>query len=275
VIAFFPGLITLASMKSIESKTEELFCFLLWNAEMLMRPTFRNLTDSFESWMYREGFAQQLQRLERQKMLERSATQTGPPGHRLTEQGRLVALGGRDPEAAWNRPWDGKWRLVVFDVPETKNALRVRLRRFLKDHAFGYLQKSVWITPDPLGGLLRDWSRGHTVESLISFEACPGNGESNSAIVLGAWGFDYINCLYAKCRKILAELPDQPATTPKAAAELRRWARMEREAWLDAVAADPLLPSALLPTDYPGREVWQKRQRTLGRAARLVSWPSQ
>ena len=40
--------------------------------------------------------------------------------------------------------------MVVFDLPEAKNKLRVRLRRFLQEQHFGYLQNSVWITPDPL-----------------------------------------------------------------------------------------------------------------------------
>ena len=33
-------------------------------------------------------------------------------GLRLTDEGRLQALGGRDSEERWGRRWDGKWRLV-------------------------------------------------------------------------------------------------------------------------------------------------------------------
>jgi hypothetical protein len=62
----------------------------------------------------------------------------------------LHVLGGRDPEAQWARPWDGQWRLVLFDVPTGQNAQRERLRRYLRDKGFGYLQNSVWISPDPL-----------------------------------------------------------------------------------------------------------------------------
>jgi len=270
VLTQFAFLSTLMAVKTITHKTEELLYFLLWNADTLIRPTFRNLTDSFESWMYGQGFLRQLRLLERRQLLERNTDLIGPRRHRLTEQGRLLALGGRDPEAAWNRSWDGQWRLVVFDLPETKSTLRTRLRRFLKDHGFGYLQNSVWITPDPLGKLLRDWSGGHTVESLITLEARPSSGESNSAIVLGAWGFDYINRLYARYLRVLENPPKQRATTAEAAEALRRWARMEREAWLQVVSTDPLLPDALLPDGYRGREAWQKRQKALTQAGRLI-----
>ena len=37
-------------------------------------PTFRNLTDSYESWAYRNGLLRQVVTLERQQFLERDAT---------------------------------------------------------------------------------------------------------------------------------------------------------------------------------------------------------
>lgn len=43
--------------------------------------------------------------------------------------------------------WDGKWRLVIFDVPEKKRWIRNFLRRELLYNGFYQLQKSVWITP--------------------------------------------------------------------------------------------------------------------------------
>src|SRR5207249_9957063 len=61
--------------------------------------------------------------------------------YRLTWQGRLHALGGRDPQARWSREWDGRWRLILFDVPTAQNSHRTRLRRYLRDKCFGYLQK--------------------------------------------------------------------------------------------------------------------------------------
>ena len=98
-------------------KTEELLYLLLWSAEMLIRPTFSNVTESFEGWAYRKGLMRQLAALEKQSLLERDASQPKNRVYRLTEQGRLHALGGRDPQAQWARHWDEIWRLVLFDVP--------------------------------------------------------------------------------------------------------------------------------------------------------------
>jgi phenylacetic acid degradation operon negative regulatory protein len=258
-------------IRRMKPKTQELLYCLLWSADQLCRPTFRNLTDSFEQWSYRQGFQRQLWELERQQLLERNAGSGTRREYRLTERGRILALGGRDPVTAWARPWDGQWRMVVFDLPETKSATRTRLRRFLKDHGFGYLQNSVWITPDPLGTVMTQWGTGQQdVESLITFEARPCSGESNAAMVAGAWDFDQINAHYAKCLTVLEDLPEPGTLTRKAAAPLRRWARAEREAWLDAVSGDPLLPRLLLPNDYLGERVWEQRQETLARASRLI-----
>ncbi|OGG72717.1 CRISPR-associated endonuclease Cas2 [Candidatus Kaiserbacteria bacterium RIFCSPLOWO2_01_FULL_53_17] len=43
--------------------------------------------------------------------------------------------------------WDGKWRIVAFDIPEELSALRYQVRAILKRAGFIRLQQSVWIFP--------------------------------------------------------------------------------------------------------------------------------
>ncbi|MEW5907709.1 MAG: hypothetical protein AB1643_00795 [Patescibacteria group bacterium] len=43
--------------------------------------------------------------------------------------------------------WDNRWRLVIFDIPETCKKFREALRRKLKDLGFYQCQKSIWIYP--------------------------------------------------------------------------------------------------------------------------------
>jgi len=45
--------------------------------------------------------------------------------------------------------WDGKWRILIFDVPEKIRGKRDFLRRELIDFGFYPLQKSVWVYPYP------------------------------------------------------------------------------------------------------------------------------
>jgi phenylacetic acid degradation operon negative regulatory protein len=242
-----------------------------------MRPTFRNLTESYESWAYRKGLLVQLHRLERRRWIERKAGAPQDRIYRLTEQGRLHALGGRDPEQRWTRSWDGRWRMVLFDMPVGKDAQRRRLWTYLRDKGFGYLQYSVWITPDPLEEE-RQILAGEkiNVESLILLEARPCAGESDEQIVAGAWDFERINKGYTHHLKVLKQRPTRLLRTEAAAKSLQHWAAAEHEAWLNAVRHDPLLPELILPSDYLGKHAWQRRKEVLHEARRqLVSFRQQ
>jgi|SRR3989338_2897806 len=45
------------------------------------------------------------------------------------------------------RRWDGKWRVLIFDIPEKRKHLRDQIRRTLILMEFVRLQDSVWIYP--------------------------------------------------------------------------------------------------------------------------------
>lgn len=45
------------------------------------------------------------------------------------------------------KKWDGKWRLVMFDIQELKKIYREAFRGRLKELGFVPLQKSVWVHP--------------------------------------------------------------------------------------------------------------------------------
>lgn len=68
----------------------------------------------------------------------------------ITEKGsRMLAL---DPEALAvmnqkKRKWDGRWRVVLFDISERRKNTRDRLRQFMSDAGFVRLQDSVWVYP--------------------------------------------------------------------------------------------------------------------------------
>ena len=69
----------------MKPKTEELLNLLLWSADMLLRPTFRNLTGSYETWAYRNGFLRQIGILEKQQLVERDPAWRTERIYRLTK----------------------------------------------------------------------------------------------------------------------------------------------------------------------------------------------
>lgn len=46
-----------------------------------------------------------------------------------------------------NKKWDGKWRVLIFDIPEKRKTDREHIRHILYSIGFMCLQKSVWIYP--------------------------------------------------------------------------------------------------------------------------------
>lgn len=53
--------------------------------------------------------------------------------------------------------WDGRWRILIFDIPEREKYKRNFLRRKLHELGFKQLQESVWITPYPLPDSFSDF----------------------------------------------------------------------------------------------------------------------
>lgn len=46
--------------------------------------------------------------------------------------------------------WDGKWRILSYEIPEKKRDLRDRLRREVAGWGLGPWHRSFWITPHPI-----------------------------------------------------------------------------------------------------------------------------
>ena len=70
---------------------------------------------------------------------------------KLVEKGKLKAIKYQVDKLKIEKPekWDGKWRLVIFDIPDKKKIAREVLRNKLKELGFRALQKSVFILPYP------------------------------------------------------------------------------------------------------------------------------
>lgn len=241
----------------------------MWLAEKMLQPTLRNGISSFDDWASRTGLWRDIQRLEGLRMVEVSGDTAGQNLDRvirLTELGRTMALGGVLPPERWNRGWDGKWRLAVFDIPESARRKRTQLRGWLEAAHFGALQRSVWISPDPVDELAHSL-QAETADcgSLTVFEGGTCLGEQVADIVAAAWNFPKVAAAYAKWQAHA----DQSANLPKrnALGAWHAWGDRERILWQECLAIDPLLPRELWLKDYPGETAWNRRLQLLAKAA--------
>lgn len=63
--------------------------------------------------------------------------------------------------------WDGKWRVVVFDIPEKNRRVRQALRMGLRMLEFKPLQKSVWVSKVDCTRELRSYIRELSLSSYV------------------------------------------------------------------------------------------------------------
>jgi len=67
---------------------------------------------------------------------------------RLTEKGERALLKYKIKESAKKKKkWDGKWRVVIFDIKEVKRGRRDQVRKSIVRFGFLKLQNSVWVYP--------------------------------------------------------------------------------------------------------------------------------
>jgi len=67
---------------------------------------------------------------------------------RLSKKGELE-LERKLPKDVLHNPkkWDGQWRVVIFDIPESRRGVRNKLRTMMTEIGFKQLQASVWAFP--------------------------------------------------------------------------------------------------------------------------------
>jgi len=93
---------------------------------------------------------------------------------RLTEKGERFATLMHEGKLAPKKPrhWDGKWRLLIFDVPEKRRGTREKIRTALITLGFVRLQDSVWAYPydreDFITILKADFRMGKDVLYIIA-----------------------------------------------------------------------------------------------------------
>ena len=183
----------------------------------------------------------------------------GAAGYRLTERGTAILesgdarIYGRDGAGA------GAWLLVVFSIPETRRALRHKLRTRLQWLGLGTVANGVWIAPAPVEPEVR-----RVVEELgvgDHVELFRGAHLGDAGAVAAWWDLDALAAEYgayvsewepALMRAGAGSDGRSPAPAEAFAAQVR-----QLDAWRRIPFHDPGLPAAALPADWPGAHAWE------------------
>lgn len=90
---------------------------------------------------------------------------------RLTPKGRqkLASIKLDSKNTLISNNWDGKWRIILLDLPESRKAERESIRYLLKKANFVCLKNSAWISPYPFEHMFENIKKdlGLTNEIMI------------------------------------------------------------------------------------------------------------
>lgn len=95
----------------------------------------------------------------------------------------------------YSKKWDNKWRLVMFNIPETERATRDKLRRALDGLGLGILQSSVWISPYDIKVDIEEISKKYKLEKNLKFFEVTAGETLNQQILEKSWNLPEINLL--------------------------------------------------------------------------------
>lgn len=103
--------------------------------------------NSYSRW----GIKKAIRRLEKQKFVTTYENADGSTTVKITQKGMTRALTYQLDTLELKKPkrWDGKWRVVIFDVPEKHRRLRDVFRMRLGQLGLYQLQESVYVSPYP------------------------------------------------------------------------------------------------------------------------------
>ncbi|HBI34481.1 MAG TPA: hypothetical protein DEA43_00960 [Candidatus Moranbacteria bacterium] len=100
-----------------------------------------------------QNFNRSIKSLSKEKLISEIELPDGSFKLTLTEKGkkqaRVLNIFGKSIDFKKPKKWDGKWRVVMFDIPEKDRLFRDVLRNHLKDLKFRKLQHSVFVSPYP------------------------------------------------------------------------------------------------------------------------------
>ena len=104
----------------------------------------------YQEWpkVKRVYYLKAVKRMKKQGWIKESKRQ-GKVFLKLTKKGKIRTLlyKLKDLKAPSPRAWDGKWRMILFDIPENCKCERNHIRRMLKQVGFYQFQKSAYIYP--------------------------------------------------------------------------------------------------------------------------------
>ncbi len=141
-------------MRNLSPTKKKILLLLLEGSTLLMSRSpggyFKIIDKIKKSWsdIKKEKLLSDIRELYKSKLISMGENSDGTMTIILNNKGKEKALRySLEKIKIPNQVWDGGWRIVVFDIPESRRNARDTLRGLLKRMNFYELQKSVFVHP--------------------------------------------------------------------------------------------------------------------------------
>ncbi len=173
-------------------------------------------------------------------------------GRKLLEEG-----GARIYHPSWDQPWDGRWFLLAYSIPEESRHLRHQLRDRLSWLGFGSLGNGLWISPYDLASEVSEIAESLEIEDHVEwFRTENGRPDEAPRLVTKCWDLPGINTRYEDFVSRYVPVFEHCRDGLKARvikAEECFVLRFELiHEYREFPFLDPYLPRALLPNNWAG-----------------------
>lgn len=146
--------------------------------------------------------------------------------------------------------WDGRWRIISYEIPETKREIRDRLRREMQGWGLGPWHRSFWLTPHPIIENLRQLVLGKEEEKYIqAFESKHIFGHQE-ILIEKVWSKSNLDRQYRELFKKWHAILSSPEE------KLAKFKKII-DSYIDLLRFDPGLPKELVGENWIGFEGWK------------------
>lgn len=134
---------------------------------------YEKAIDDYFAWREfdKQRFRNVLNRLKKEKIIE-IFHKNNEEMVKLTDKGKNLVphyLTEEVKSIHQSAPWDGKWRLVIFDIPNDKRKTRDAFRRKLIEFGFYLLQESVFVFPYDCAEEIRYLRELFNIKSFVKY----------------------------------------------------------------------------------------------------------
>ena len=170
----------------------------------------------------------------------------GQPYLRLSNRGKKIIARDFSLIALQNKPWDGYWRIIAYDIPEKYKKTRHLLQQELQTLGFGMMQKSIYISPHDLAEDIQEYlESNHLSDFAFVSVAKRIFGKSNRALAWEVWNLEKLEERYEEW------IENSQIFRQKENRDFQDFKKLQDD-FIFLLQKDPFLPKSLLPDNWIG-----------------------